>query len=65
MSKVCEVTGKKPSTGHNVSHSMRHTKRRFLPNLHKRKVFNPATGRVETMRISTRGLKTLLKSKQK
>ena len=34
MSKVCQVTGKRPMSGHNVSHSHRKTKRRFLPNLH-------------------------------
>ncbi len=65
MSKVCQVTGKKPSVGNNVSHSMRHTKRRFLPNLSKRRVFNPATGKVETMRISAQGLRTLLKTGRK
>ncbi|MFH0820163.1 MAG: 50S ribosomal protein L28 [Candidatus Peregrinibacteria bacterium] len=63
MSKVCQITGKKPSVGNNVSHSMRHTKRRFLPNLHKRRVFNPATGKVEVMRISTQGMRTLLKAR--
>lgn len=64
MSKVCQVTGKKPSVGHLVSHSAIHTKRRFLPNLHKRRVWNPETGKVELMRISTQGLRTLLKTKK-
>jgi len=61
MSKVCEVTGKKPSVGHKVSHSNRKTLRRFLPNLMTKKIFNPKTGKWEKMRISTQGLRTLSK----
>ena len=61
MSKVCKVTGKGPSTGHNVSHSNRKTKRRFLPNLMTKKVLNPATGKVEKMKISAHGLRILKK----
>ncbi|MBT3864479.1 50S ribosomal protein L28 [Candidatus Peregrinibacteria bacterium] len=61
MSKVCSVTGKRPSAGCNVSHSHRKTKRRFLPNLLKKKVFNPETGKVEKMKISAKGLKILQK----
>lgn len=48
-------------TGHNVSHSNQKTKRRQYPNLQKKKVVNPATGQVETIRVSARGLKTLAK----
>jgi large subunit ribosomal protein L28 len=61
MSRVCKVTGKKPSAGNNVSHSNRKTKRRFLPNLMKKKVYNPATGKVEKMVISAKGLRILKK----
>jgi len=61
MSKVCQVTGRKPQAGMNVSHSHRRTKRRFLPNLFKKRVLNPETGRVERMTISAKGLKTLQK----
>ncbi len=61
MAKVCQITGKKPSTGNNVSHSNRKTKRRFLPNLFKKKVVNPATGRVEKMVVSAKALRTLRK----
>lgn len=64
MSKVCEITGKRPSVGHNVSHSVRRTKRRFLPNLQKRRVFDPVTGKMKTMKISTQALRTLLKTKK-
>ena len=61
MAKVCQVTGKRPSAGCNVSHSHRKTKRRFLPNLMKKKVFNPETGKVEKMTISAKGIKILQK----
>ncbi|MBU1992629.1 MAG: 50S ribosomal protein L28 [Patescibacteria group bacterium] len=61
MSKVCQITGKKPSVGCNVSHSNRHTKRRFMPNLVTKRIFNPETGKYEKMRISTSALRTLQK----
>jgi large subunit ribosomal protein L28 len=61
MSKVCQLTGKKPLTGNNVSHSKVKTKRRQMPNLQKRRLLNPATGKMETVKISTRGLRTLAK----
>lgn len=61
MSRICEITGKKPLTGNNVSHSNRKTKRRQRPNLQKRRLLNPATGKMETLTISARGLKTLAK----
>jgi len=61
MSRVCQVTGKKPSVGSKISHSNIKTKRRFLPNLMKKKVFNPETGKVEKMVISAKGLRTLRK----
>lgn len=59
MSKVCEITGKRPSSGHNVSHSNRKTKRRFLPNIMKKRIFNPETGKWEKMKISAHGLRIL------
>lgn len=61
MSNVCKVTGKGPSTGHNVSHSNRKTKRRFLPNIMKKKVMNPETGKMEKIKISAHGLRILTK----
>ena len=61
MSKICQVTGRKPKAGMNVSHSHRRTKRRFLPNLMKKRVVNPETGRMERMTISAKGLKILQK----
>ena len=65
MAKVCQVTGKKPSSGNNVSHSVRRTKRRFLPNLQKKKILNPFTGKYQVVKVSTRALKLLAKSPKK
>ena len=65
MSRVCSVTGSRPSVGSKVSHSNIKTKRRYLPNMIKKKVFNPATGKVETMKLSARGLKTIQKGMKK
>lgn len=61
MTKSCIVTGKKVTTGFNVSHSNRHTKRRLFPNLQKRSLKNPATGRMVVVHITSRGLRTLKK----
>lgn len=64
MSKICKVTGKKPLTGNNVSHSNVKTKRRQMPNLQKKRLLNPATGKVETIQVSARGIRTLTKWKK-
>ena len=61
MVKSCIVTGKKVTTGWRVSHSNRHTKRRLFPNTQKRRLRNPATGRMVMVFISSRGLRTLKK----
>ncbi|MBU0646172.1 50S ribosomal protein L28 [Patescibacteria group bacterium] len=61
MGKSCVVTGKKVIVGNNVSHSNVKTKRQLKPNLQKRKLLNPATGRKVTVWISTRGMRTLKK----
>ena len=61
MPRVCNVTGKKTEVGMNVSHSMRHTKRTFLPNLQKLKFHSDVLGRDFALRISTAGLRTLTK----
>jgi large subunit ribosomal protein L28 len=61
MVKSCIVTGKKVTTGWRVSHSNRHTKRRLFPNLQKRRLLNPATGKMVTVAITSRGLRTLKK----
>ena len=62
MSQVCELTGKRPQVGMNVSHSNRHTKRRFLPNLTTRKFKDPVSGKTVRLKISIRAQRTLLKN---
>ncbi len=61
MARLCKITGKKPMTGHNVSHSNRKTKMRQLPNLRTKRVFNEATGLWETLRLSTSALRSITK----
>lgn len=61
MSKVCKLTGKKPISGNNVSRSNRKTKRRFVPNIQKKKFFVPETGEFVTLRISTNAMRTINK----
>lgn len=61
MSKICLITGKTPLTGNNVSHSNVKTKRRQMPNLQKKIIVNPATGKKERILVSGRGLRTLMK----
>ncbi len=65
MSKVCQLSGKKQSTGYNVSHSNRHTKRTFAVNVTKRSVIDPFSGTKLKIRVSTRALRTLLKNPAK
>jgi len=59
MTKICDVTGKRPTTGNNVSHAHNKTKRRFLPNLHKRRIWVPSQKRYVTLKVSARGLRTI------
>jgi large subunit ribosomal protein L28 len=61
MSKVCQLTGKRPITGNNVSHSNRKTKRRFLPNLQRKRFFVPELDKWITLRISMNALRTINK----
>ncbi|MCX6714662.1 MAG: 50S ribosomal protein L28 [Candidatus Uhrbacteria bacterium] len=61
MSKSCLITGKKTISGFHVSHSNVHAKRKMYANLSKRSLKNPATGRMVTITISMRGLRTLKK----
>jgi len=61
MSKVCDLTGKRPLTGNKVSHSNRKSKRRFLPNLQKKSFFIPETGETITLKVSTSALRTINK----
>ena len=61
MSKVCQLTGKRPITGNNVSHSNRKTKRRFIPNLQKKRFFIPEKDKWVTMKVSTSAIRTINK----
>ena len=61
MPRVCNVTGKKTEIGMNVSHSMRHTKRTFLPNLQKLNFHSDILNRDFSLRLSAAGLRTLTK----
>ena len=61
MSKVCKLTGKKPISGNHVSHSNRKTKRRFVPNIQKKRFFVPETGNFVTLRVSTSAMRTINK----
>ena len=57
MSRVCQVTGKRPMTGYNVSHAHNKTKRRFLPNLKHHRFWLDGENRWVTLRLSTKGMR--------
>jgi len=59
MARVCQVTGKKPMSGHNVSHANNRTNRRFLPNLHQRRFWVESENRWISLRVSANGLRTI------
>ena len=59
MSRVCQVTGKKPMLGNNVSHANNKTRRRFLPNLQYRPFWVESENRWISMRLSQAGLRTI------
>jgi large subunit ribosomal protein L28 len=59
MSRVCQVTGKGPITGNTVSHANNKTRRRFLPNLHTHRFWLEGEKRFVTLRVSTKGMRTI------
>ena len=59
MSRVCQVTGKRPAAGNNVSHANNKTKRRFLPNLHTHRFWLESQRRFVRLKVSTKGLRTI------
>ncbi len=59
MSKVCQVTGKRPVTGNNVSHAQNKTRRRFNPNLHQHKFWVESENRWVRLRVSTKGMRII------
>ena len=59
MARECQLTGKKPMTGHKVSHSNMKTKRRFLPNLQKKNFFLPETGEWIQLNLTTAAMRNI------
>ena len=59
MSRVCQVTGKRPMSGNNVSHANNKTRRRFLPNLHTHRFWMESEQRFVKLKVSTKGLRII------
>lgn len=59
MSKICQVTGKRPMSGNNVSHAHNKTRRRFLPNLHTHRLWVESEKRWVKLRVSSKGLRMI------
>lgn len=59
MSRVCQVTGKRPITGNNVSHANNKTRRRFLPNLHTHRYWLESENRWLKLRVSSKGMRII------
>ena len=62
MSRVCQITGKRPRSGNNVSHANNKTKRKFYPNLHKKRFYIPEEDKWITLKVSTTALRTINKN---
>lgn len=62
MARVCQITGKRPQTGNNVSHSNNKTRRRFLPNLQKKRFYLPEEDKWITLKVSTSAIRTINKN---
>lgn len=61
MSRICQLSGKRPISGNNVSHSNRKTRRRFLPNLQKKRFYVPETDQWVQIKVSSHALRTINK----
>jgi large subunit ribosomal protein L28 len=59
MSRVCQVTGKRPISGNNVSHANNKTRRRFLPNLHDHRFWVEGEKRFVKLRVSNKGMRII------
>jgi len=59
MARVCQITGKRPQVGNNVSHANNKTKRRFYPNLQTKRFFVPEENKWITLKVSTKAIKTI------
>ena len=62
MSRVCQVTGKRPMTGNNVSHAQNKNKRRFMPNLRFHRFWVDSENRYVRLRVSSKGMKIIDKT---
>src|SRR5690606_29148463 len=62
MARVCQITGKRPRVGNSVSHANNKTKRKFYPNLQKKKFYLPEEDRWITLKVSTSAIKTINKN---
>ncbi|MDN5203463.1 50S ribosomal protein L28 [Fulvivirgaceae bacterium BMA10] len=62
MSKVCQISGKRPRSGNNVSHANNKTKRKFYPNLQKKRFYLPEEDKWVTLKVSTSTLRTINKN---
>ncbi|MDQ3534509.1 MAG: 50S ribosomal protein L28 [Bacteroidota bacterium] len=62
MARVCQLTGKRPQVGNNVSHANNKTKRKFYPNLQKKRFYIPEEDRWITLKVSTSALRTINKN---
>jgi large subunit ribosomal protein L28 len=62
MSRICQVTGRKPSFGNHVSHSHRKVRRRWDPNIQKHRFWLPSEKRFITLKVSAKGIKTINKN---
>jgi large subunit ribosomal protein L28 len=59
MSKICQLTGVRPISGNNVSHSNAKTRRRFLPNVHTKRYFIPELDTWVSLKLSTQAMRTI------
>jgi large subunit ribosomal protein L28 len=62
MSRVCQITGKRPQVGNNVSHANNKTKRKFYPNLQKKRFYIAEEDRWVTLKVSTSAIRTINKN---
>lgn len=62
MARRCQITGKEPMTGNHVSHAHNRTKRRFLPNLQKKRIWVQELNRFVTVKLSARAIKSISKN---
>jgi len=62
MARVCQITGKRPQVGNHVSHANNKTKRKFYPNLQKKRFYIPEEDKWITLKVSTKAIKTINKN---